>query len=957
MQDFELLERERELDVLSALVSAAYRGAGHVVVVEGAAGIGKTRLLAAARAEGEQAGMRVLGARGSELEREFAYGMVRQLFEPVLASAGRSGRADLLAGAARQAGALFDHADAAEAEGASFATLHGLYWLSANLCAQGPLMVVMDDLHWSDVPSLRFLAYLLPRLEGMPLIVVVGLRPAEPGADQHLLTQVATDPLVTMMRPAQLSPDASAKLVRTVMGAAETEFCLACHTATGGNPLLLHKLADVAAAEGLEPTAAGTTRLHEIGPLVVGRRVALRLARLGAAATALCHAVAILGDRADATHAAALAGLERDEALQTARQLTDIDILHRQAPSPDQAWRSAGTIRFAHPLVRTAVYEGLSATERLAGHARAARLLSEAGEAAEQVAAHLLLIAPAGDQFVVTTLRQAAQEAFRRGSPESVVSYLERCLQEPPPDADRADILFQLGSAARLVDMAKGATYLTAAMSAAPSTARRAAIAEKLGIVLHLAGRADDAVRVLSQAARTLGPADVDLSLRLENVISAVGLADPAVYGLAAERVSRLRDTVPGTGLGSRILDLIIALYDTFAGRPRESVVARARRGLGDGSVIVNSFAQSCYLVLIAADQGDVMALLDAGVAAANRRGSLLTLSPIKWLEGLAWLSKGALDEAEASLRAALWSAQTASHNISKPVIAAHLAKVLMEQGHLDEAGTVLAGATTAEQMTCPGYWYWFLESRARLLTLQGRIPEALEMMLAAGRRFEAHGGQNPAVVAWRSGAATALWRLGRSDEARALATEEVQLAECWGAPRALGRALRVSGLVHGDEKGLSLLREAVDVLESSPARLEYAKALVELGAALRRCGERNEARRHLRRGVELAQICGTEPLVEHGLAELRSSGARPRHVTPTGPDALTPSERRVAELAAAGCSNREIAQTLFITTNTVEVHLTRTYRKLGITGRAGLKDVMPDPPPTSPPGNESRDP
>lgn len=951
------MERERELDVLSALVSAACRGSGHAVVVEGAAGIGKTRLLAAARVEGEQAGMRVLCARGSELEREFAYGMVRQLFEPVLASAGQAGRGDLLAGAAKQAGALFDHADAADAAGASFAALHGLYWLSANLCAQRPLMVVMDDLHWSDVPSLRFLAYLLPRLEGMSLLVVVGLRPAEPGADQHLLTQVATDPLVTLMRPARLSPAASAKLVRTVVGgAAETEFCLACHTATGGNPLLLHKLADVAAAEGLEPTAAGTARLYEIGPLVVGRRVALRLARLGPAATALCHAVAVLGDRADATHAAALAGLERGEALQTARQLTDIDILHRQPSSPDQAWRSAGTIRFAHPLVRAAVYEELTETQRLAGHTRAARLLSDAGESADQVAAHLLLIPPTGDHFVVSTLRRAAAEAFRRGSPESVVSYLERCLQEPPPDADRADILFQLGSAARLLDMAKGATYLTAAMSVTPSAERRGAIAEKLGIVLHLAGRADDAVRVLSEAARTLGPDNVDLSLRLENVIAAVGLADPAVYRLAADRVSRLRDTVPDSGLGSRILDLIIALYDTFAGRPREPVVARARRGLGDGSVIVNSFAQSCYLVLIAADQDDVMALLDAGVAAATRRGSLLTLSPTRWLEGLAWLSRGALDEAADNLRAAMWSAQTASHNIGKPVIAAHLAEVLMEQGHLDEAETVLAGAVPAEPMTCPGYWYWFLESRARLLMLQGRIPEALETMLAAGRRFEAHGGQNPAVVAWRSGAAMALFRLGRSDEARALATEEMQLAACWGAPRALGRALWVSGLVHGEEKGLSLLREAVDVLASSPARLEYAKALVELGATLRRCGERNEARRHLRRGVELAQICGAQPLVERGLTELRSTGARPRHVTPTGPEALTPSERRVAEFATAGYSNREIAQTLFITTNTVEVHLTRTYRKLGVLGRVGLRDVLPEPPTPSAPGSSIKD-
>lgn len=944
------MERQRELGVLSALISAACQGAGHLAVVEGAAGIGKTRLLAAARAEGERAGMQVLGARGSELEREFAYGMVRQLFEPVLTGAGRAGRAELLAGAAGPAGALFDHAEAAEAPGASFAMLHGLYWLTANLCARGPLMLIMDDLHWSDVPSLRFLAYLLPRLEGLPLLVLGGLRPAESAADQHLLTQISTDPLATIIRPAPLSPDATATLVRSVMGgAAETVFCDACHTATGGNPLLLHKLADLAAAEGLEPTAAGAPRLYEIGPRVIGQRVKLRLARLGQAATALCNAVAVLGDGAKVTHAAALAGLDTTATLQTARQLTDVEIFHRPAPTPDQAWGSSGSLRFAHPLVRSTVYETLPETDRIGGHRHAARLLSEAVEPAEQVAAHLLRVPPAADSFVVATLRQAADEASRRGSPESVVAYLERCLHEPPADAERADILLQLGTAARLVDMAKGARYLDAAMAATGRAERKAATAEKLGIVLFLAGRTDEAVQVLSQVTDLLDDVpgaipdrqEAELRLRLDEVLLGVGLADPAFYRRAAQTVRRLREATSRTSVSGRILDLLIALYDTYSGLPMQPVVERARRGLGDGSVIVNSFVQSCYLVLIAADQDDAMALLDAGVAEAHRRSSLLTLTPTKWLQGLTSLSRGELAEAETSLHEALWSAETASHTIGKSVIVAHLAEVLLELDKVDEAEKVLAGVTTSEPMTCPGYWYWYLESKARLLIRQGRVEEGLRTMLAAGRRFEAHGGRNPALVAWRSGAALALFRLDRADEARALAADELALARRWGAPKALGRALWVSGLLHGGD-GLPLLHEAVEVLVPSPARLEHAKALIALGSALRRCGERIQARRRLRQGTEIAQICGATPLAERGLTELRATGARPRRISPTGLDALTPQERRVAEFAAAGLSNREIAQALFITTNTVEVHLTRTYRKLGV-GRADLKKVLPD--------------
>jgi DNA-binding SARP family transcriptional activator len=378
-QDLGLLERERELQALDALIGAACRGSGQLVQVEAAAGGGKSQLLAAARAHARRAGMRVLVARGSELEREFAYGVVRQLFELVLASADRTERDDLLAGAARQAAVLFDQVDAAgNSADVSFGLLHGLFLLTANL-AEGPLLLVIDDVHWSDGPSLRFLAYLMPRLEGLPLLVVVASRPAEPAVDQQLLAQVTTDPQARMLRPAPLSAGASAQLVRTVLSRrAEDAFCLACHTATGGNPLLLRELIEAVAAEGLEATSAGVARLHEIGPRAVQRRVALRLARLGSAAAVFCGALAILGDHAKLIHVAALAGLAPAEASQTARQLVDMEILH-QNPRCSREPTNSGTISFVHPLIRAAVYEGLAEAARLDGHTRAARLLGDNG--------------------------------------------------------------------------------------------------------------------------------------------------------------------------------------------------------------------------------------------------------------------------------------------------------------------------------------------------------------------------------------------------------------------------------------------------------------------------------------------------------------------------------------------------------------------------------------------------
>lgn len=763
MEDFELLERGRELQALSAVIKVACRGTGRLAVVEGTAGIGKTRLLAAARAVAERSGLRVLGARGSELERDFPYGVVRQLFEPALTGAGQAGRAELLAGAAGQAAMLFGHVNAAAAALAggdvSFATLHGLFWLTANLCARKPLLLVVDDLHWADVPSLRFLTYLLPRLEGLPLMVLAGLRPAEPVADPQLLTQITTDPLATVVRPAALSQAASARLVRAVLAEdAEEEFCLACHTASGGNPLLLHELVGVALAEGLEASAAGVARLTEIGPRAVGQRVALRLARLGPPAAALCAAVAILGDGADPRYVATLAGLQPEQAVHTARRLIDVGILYHRVPSPDEAVRLFGMLGFVHPLVRAAVYEGLSETERLSGHARAARLLSEGGKAAEQVAAHLLRVPPAADSFVVATLRRAADEAFARGSPESAVSSLERCLQEPPPDTDREDILLQLGTAAQLVDMVKGADYLTAAMDATNDPERKATIAEMLGTVLTFNDRHDEAAHVLSQAVRMLGDEYADLRRRLDAWIIALASANSALQESVAQHISRLRDVPSHSDLGSRMIDVAIAFYDALAGQPAEIAVTRARRGLANGVLVEQAQLASIMglNVLIAADVDDAMPLLDTWVAAAHQRGSLLAYGPAKCFRGLAWLARGALAEAEADIRDSRWVVETAHQNIGRPFVGAYLADVLMEQGRLDDAVAALDWAHMPDPVPSTGYWYWYLDSRARLLMLQGRVEQSLETMLACGRRFAAQGGQNPAFVAWRSGAALA---------------------------------------------------------------------------------------------------------------------------------------------------------------------------------------------------------
>src|SRR2546422_468827 len=389
----DLLEREGELAQLGALVGAAREGAGRLVLVEGGAGIGKTRLLAAARQRGEEAGMEVLHARGGELEREFPFGIVRQLFEPALARGGKAERRDVLSGAAGLASPLFS----------------------------------------GD--------YLTDR------------------------TSMKADPAVALLVRERLS------------GEADAEFCAACFAATGGNPLLVHELVGALESEGVSPTAEQAAQVREIGPQGVVRSVRARLSQLPPEATSLARAVAILGDDVELHHAAAVADLDREAALEAAAVLGRVDILRAELP-----------LGFVHPVVRAAVYSGLPPAERERGHARAAAILAETTAPVEQVASQFLLVSPSADARVVATLREAASRSLAHGAAETSVAYLRRALEEPPGADQRADVLQELGSAERLTLAAGGADHLREALALMEDPRRRGEAALELGRMLFWSG-------------------------------------------------------------------------------------------------------------------------------------------------------------------------------------------------------------------------------------------------------------------------------------------------------------------------------------------------------------------------------------------------------------------------------------------------------------------------------------
>ena len=918
----DLVEREDDLGALAELLDGLVDGRSRAVLIEGPAGIGKSRLLGALRDGAATRGVRTLSARGSELEREFPFGVVRQLFEPVLAAVGREAAFE---GAAAPARAVF----AGEAdEGATFAVLHGLYWLTLNVGEERPLVLAVDDLHWCDRPSLRFLAYLTPRLDGAPLLLGATLRSAEPGTDPVLLGEIARDPLTVSVRPQPLSVDGIAALLGPD---AERPFVAACHEATGGNPLLLRELVGMLMGEGVVPTAANVDAVKALGPTAVSRSVMFRLSRLAPEEIEVAKAAAVLAEGASVADIAALTGLDEGTVARATGELARVEILRREPP-----------LGFVHPLVLEVVYREQSPGERQLAHARAAALLRARGASHEEIATHLLATAPAGDPEVVETLREAGRSAARKGAVDSAITYLRRAREEPPPTVARVDVLRELGLAESLSDGPLAARHLRAAYTATEDPAMRAVVAHVLLRIVVFTESPTEALALARRYREDLPPEMEDARLAIEAFelsLTLFGVVDPT----RAERLERFRDPALGAGPGARMAMAIAAvIWSQLDGSGEEC--ARLASASMEGGALIDAdpgyFGIAPITVLAWADRPEVTAAIDEALARAHSHGSLFAISGLHMWQGGAHLRRGELDEAETVLPLAqsefnLWSFGAGAGLY----LNGFRAIVQLERADLEGARRSLAAVAEHPDDDADGTRY-FDNARLAVAAVEGVEPARLLEMA------EAHAARharvlNPAYNPWREYKIRALAKLDRREEARELAEENLRLARHWGAPGTVGAAVRAMARVGDPDETLPYLEEAAAVLDGGTARLEQAKALTALGRALRAARRPTDAREPLQRAVELAEACSSERVRDIARAELAASGARPRRTALSGVASLTPSEERVARLAADGMTNREVAQKLFVTPKTVEVHLSNAYRKLEIRSRRQLTGAL----------------
>jgi tetratricopeptide (TPR) repeat protein len=687
----ELLEREVELARMRRLLDECRAGRGRVVAIRGPAGCGKTSLLEELSTRARNSGVELQVARGVELERDFPFGVARQLFEPALIETRGAARKQLLAGAARLGAAVLDprtKAELAEASDTTFAPIHGLYWLLVNLCSRSPLVLVVDDVQWADDPSLRWLAYAAARIEDVPALVALAIRDGEPEPSGSPLAGLLAAEETEVLRPAPLSEGAVVEIVRARLSPlAEPTFCAGCHRATGGNPFLVRELLRAAEAEGMTGTAGDAHRLDELRSEGVSRSIVLRLSRLGENANRVARAVAILGPGTSVQRAASLAGIAETAATPTVDELIDADIL------------AGPPLDFVHPLVRQSVYADLPPAERLLAHYQAALLLSAGTASPDAVAGHLLQAEPRGERWVVEALREAARQALARGAPDGAAVYLARAVDEPPEVEERGAVLCELGSAELRAGELGGATaaasssavdHLKAAFDLETDPVAQAEIALELGDALWASWHVENAIAVFDDASSRIERVDRELALLLQAHAAGASLFSGPVSSQVSERLRKL-GPIEGRTPNERLLMGLLAYEKAFAGEPVAEVVTLAEQSLSEvrslpeeASPISLNFPP---VALVFADRLDeAEAIFERTLTQARSVGAVRPQTiAYCWRSRISYL-RGSIKEAEADARTAL--ALTTARGWERQVPATHafLIDALIESGEIHEA-------------------------------------------------------------------------------------------------------------------------------------------------------------------------------------------------------------------------------------------------------------------------------
>lgn len=945
-----LRERGDAHALLAAEAERAHAGNGRLVLLRGATGTGRTAVLEAASVAAAARGMRVLRARCSPEDSAVPLSVVLQLLGSVPEFADLTAGDDERGSAAR------------------------LWRLLRSYADQAPLLLAVDDVHLADGASRRWLVDVARRIDRLPVLLVATER-SQYDIDPPVagLAHALSPSLVRSHTLAPLTDTAAAELVRAAFPSASARWTADCLSAGAGSPLLLRALLDDLGAlpqETLSSTLPDTCAA--LYPGAYPAVVQWWLDSAGPATAEVARALAALeltgpsaaGDEATGAPAGGAAGGPA-EVLDAAGAVGgetlgaaafpapgSVDLLAETVgadPARVAGWLTAmvwlgvlrtdagGRPRYAHPLLRDAVLAGWPVGRRQEVYLAAAEAMVRRGDPAEAVARPLLRTRAVGLPWASRVLRDAVRAALLDSRPEDAVGYLRRALGEPLDDDLRQRLLTELGSLEYAATDAPGIPRLAEALQlpARPDDRVRTAIA--LGTALARRGEVRAAVDVL----RTLEDRLTGHPELAHTVQTASALLSDHDHTVRQEAYRWLGDVAARSpeAAGPSGQALLVRYAATAGACSAQEAMARLGTLLEQPA---EALAEPFLLGTAAAvaqwaDELDhAERLVERGLAVRHTP----LLHPME----------GALLDVRADIAAArgqydrvlaAHAERTVPEHRTGPANAdAHAVVALVETGRTDAARRL---ADRFDPGRAPDSWEMnrFLYARGVLRLAEEDFTGALHDFLECGRRQTSRAVVSPVVTPWRTAAAMCRLAMGLPREARVLAEEELRLARVWNTPRTLGRALRVLGLTTGGRRGLELVEEAVAVLRPAPAERELVAALLAQGRLLTATGDRTRGRDCLREAAERAERLGAPRLRARVEEALRAGGARRSAAAFTGSGSLTGSERRIAELAAGGRTNTEIADLLHVARRTVETHLTSTYRKLGIRRRGELSAAL----------------
>jgi len=801
--------------------------------------------------------------------------------------------------------------------------VYGARWAIEELTSTQPLLLIVDDLHWADPASLQALDLLSATIEQLPCLIAVGIRSGElVSAPDALSRLVAASKVLT---PQPLSKGAVADLVRSVRPS-ETDAAIDdLHRTSGGVPFYV---TEMLASDGTPESVIGS---------LTGR-----LGRLSPTACQTAQAVCVLGDDATVGSVAELTATSAEAVAADLARLTAAHILTTTNGRPAPA----------QPVVALCVTATLSATEISDLHARASVVLSGRGASRVSIAAHLLQTLPGTNQDTRARLIEQGEFALLAGAPQRAVEFLQRALDEGPLGSDEVGLLSASARALTGVGRLDAALELwdKAGQLAADPTVR-AALRAEAGDALVIAGRHRDAQTAFGELLAFDGPGSGRQKLLARMVMA--GLLNGESLEQLRDQVDQVLEHSGATDTHDDRLNLAAgAVLQTFAGTDAERARDLAIRAVGGGALLGEETADGSALYLAsgvldwtsAFIEGD--ALLTSAIEDARERSSLMGLATASTCRGQLRMRMGMITEALLDLDTAMAQRSHGWNAYLAPLLSAQV-ECRIARGELDLAAAhrdELEGLSHVPGSTGA----YATHALAELASAQADHELAAHLYSEVGRMVSDRL-DNPAILPWRAGESLARIRLGDTRAAVSLARENLELAQRFGAPYAVAQAMRTVAAVDASIDRIGVLREALEVLRHTQApRLEAQIATDLAGMVLLSHGmaQTSEVVALLRRAESYASFQELRPLGDRVHRLLERIGEPVKRSSVETINSLTMSERRVADLAAAGLSNRQIAQQLFVTVKAVEWHLSNVYRKLGIRSRTRLPALLNVPSP-----------